>query len=406
MFAHKLALVAGTAALLGTTALAQQAGPAEPTTNLPAPGKGPQVTPEVAQPLPAITWSQAQARELVEALKASAADGLDPKDYKTADVAKAVEAGEGPALNEAATRAAMELARDHLFGAVDDKAQFYWYIDRNGAEGAALAGQLTEAVAAERTGEWLQSLLPQNRHYRAMKASLATAKDAAMRTRLRANMERWRWMPRQLGTDYVYVNVPTYQLWVVEAGKIGKVHDVIVGAKKTPTPQLHVPANEIVANPSWYIPQSIIKGEGIRPGNRKYEVKQAADGTITARQKPGPNNSLGRIKINMQNPYAIYLHDTPAKSLFAQKNRALSHGCIRVAYVGQLAARLAGPEQVPEIDAALTKPSETKVIPLKKQWPVWLVYFTADEDNEGKLRTLGDPYGRDAAVAKALDAIA
>ncbi|MDO3403662.1 L,D-transpeptidase family protein, partial [Mycolicibacterium neoaurum] len=145
---------------------------------------------------------------------------------------------------------------------VDDKAQFYWYIERNGAEGAALPGALAEAVAGGRTGEWLQSLLPQNRHYRAMKASLATTKDAATRTRLRANMERWRWMPRQLGTDYVYVNVPTYQLWVVEGGKIGKVHDVIVGAKKTPTPQLYVPATDIVANPSWYIPQSIIKEEG------------------------------------------------------------------------------------------------------------------------------------------------
>lgn len=406
MFARKMALSAGVAALLGTSAVAQQAGPAEPLPNLPAPGAGPQVTPDTATQAPTIQWSRSQAGELVRALKASAADGLDPKDYDIAGVEAAM-ASEGQALDAAASAAALELARDHLFGAVDDKAQFYWYIERNGAEGAALPGALAEAVAGGRTGEWLQSLLPQNRHYRAMKASLASTKDAATRTRLRANMERWRWMPRQLGTDYVYVNVPTYQLWVVEGGKIGKVHDVIVGAKKTPTPQLYVPATDIVANPSWYIPQSIIKEEGIRPGNKKYEVKQGADGMIIARQKPGPNNSLGRIKIDMKNPYAIYLHDTPAKSLFAQKERALSHGCIRVAYVGQLAARLAGPEQVPILNEALSKPSETKVIPLQKQWPVWLVYFTADEDAAtGKLRTLGDPYGRDAAVAKALDAVA
>lgn len=389
-------------AAVGGSAWAQSGGLPDPEPDLQALKSGPQVTPDTAVPMPEIAWSRSQARELVAALKGVAADGLDPKDYDVAAVEAALAGGAGPALNTAATRAAMQLARDHLFGAVDDKRQFFWYIERNGAEGAALAGGLTEAVAGGRVGDWLQSLLPQNRHYRAMKRELGATKDAALRTRLLANMERWRWMPRQLGSNYVYVNVPTYQLWLVENNSIIWDTPVIVGAKRTPTPQLHVPATDVVANPSWYIPQSIIKEEGIRPGNKKYEVKVAADGTVTARQKPGPNNSLGRIKIDMKNPYAIYLHDTPAKSLFAKQERALSHGCIRVAWVGQLAARLLGQEDVPTLDSALANPSQTKVIPLKRQWPVWLVYFTADEDANGKLRTLGDPYGRDAAVAKAL----
>ena len=102
------AALAGT--ILSGAALAQQAGPAEPETNLPAPGEGPQVTPETAQPLPTIQWSRSQARELVKALKASSADGLDPKDYGIEGVEVALEGGEGPELNQAATRAAMTVS--------------------------------------------------------------------------------------------------------------------------------------------------------------------------------------------------------------------------------------------------------------------------------------------------------
>lgn len=366
--------------------------PTPPPVDLPAP--------------PAIeaAWDLEDAKQLVDVVKEASAEGLDSADYGYDGLLKAVADGEGDALNAAANTAALQLARDFAFGRLTgDKEKFQWFIEREAAEAQALPAALATAVGENRVSDWVRSQLPQNRHYAAMRTALAETKDVKTRNMLRANMERWRWMPRTLGTDYVYVNVPTYQLWVVQSGKIAAIHNVVVGAKSTPTPQLAVPAGAVTANPSWFVPQSIIKSSGLRPGVGGYEYKPDGRGAYLVRQLPGPKNSLGRMKIEMYNPHAIYLHDTPAKSLFAKQTRALSHGCIRVQHIDQLAARLAGDAGLPALEKARAG-TKTVTMPLAKNWPVWLVYFTAEQDAEGKLVTLSDPYGRDAQVVKALDA--
>lgn len=351
---------------------------------------------------PGVRWSEADVSQLLDAIKTSASEGLNPIEYDAAAIRAAATSGDPVKLDSAADAAIARLSRDYQFGRVTDKAGFQWYIDRPAADTQVLAEGLEAALRDDRVGPWLQSLLPQTRHYAATRVGYLAATDKATKDRMRANMERWRWMPRTLGTDYVYVNVPTYRLWLVEGGKIVHQHDVIVGAKKTPTPQLSYPAGNIVVNPSWYVPASIVKEAGLRPGSKGYEAKQAADGSWSFRQPPGRTNSLGRVKINLPNPHAIYLHDTPAKGLFLKKQRALSHGCIRVRDVNVLAERMARPA-TPAFQAAYRQNS-TRTIQLAKPWPVHIVYFTVEADPDGKLLTLPDPYGRDAQVVAALDA--
>ncbi len=352
-----------------------------------------------------VPWDLEDAKQLLSMVKDAKLEGLDPVDYQHDALIAAIADGEGAPLNAVANKAALQLARDYAFGRLTgDKAKFQWFIERKAEEAYMLPAGLAEAVNGDTVGAWIGAQRPQNRHYAAMRTALTDATDAKTRNMLRANMERWRWMPRTLGTDYVYVNVPTYQLWVVQSGKIAAIHNVVVGAKSTPTPQLAVPAGAVTANPSWHVPQSIIKSSGLRPGVGGYEYKPDGRGGYLVRQLPGPKNALGKMKVEMYNPHAIYLHDTPAKALFAKQMRAASHGCIRVQYIDQLAARLAGEELLPALREAQAQ-AKTKTLPLKKNWPVWLVYFTAEQDAEGKLVTLSDPYGRDAQVVKALDAV-
>ena len=363
--------------------------------------------PPKALPTPAaldVAWDMEDAKQLLGMVVDAKLEGLDPADYGHDALEAAIEAGEGASLNAVANKSALQLARDYAFGRLTgDKAKFQWFIERSANEAYVLPGGLAEAVNANTVGEWIGAQRPQNRHYAAMRTALAEATDKKTRDMLRANMERWRWMPRTLGDDYVYVNVPTYKLWVVQSGKIAAIHNVVVGAKDTPTPQLAVPAGAVTANPSWHVPKSIIKSSGLRPGVGGYEYKPDGRGGFLVRQLPGPKNALGKMKVEMYNPHAIYLHDTPAKAYFSKPTRAYSHGCIRVQHIDQLAARLAGEEGLPALQEAQAQ-SKTKTLPLQKNWPVWLVYFTAEQDADGKLVTLSDPYGRDGQVVKALDA--
>lgn len=407
-------ILAATTAALAQDAVKPTAAQAKAATTTTADPQGAlqgsdmaEAPPPKALPAPpplAVAWDLEDAKQLLTMIKDAPAEGLDPKDYQHDALVAAIAGGEGEPLNAVANKAALQLARDFAFGRLTgDKAKFQWFIERSANEAYMLPAGLAESVKSDTVAEWIGAQRPQNRHYAAMRTALAETTDKATRDMLRANMERWRWMPRTLGTDYVYVNVPTYQLWVVQSGKIAAIHNVVVGAKATPTPQLAVPAGAVTANPSWHVPQSIIKSSGLRPGVGGYEYKPDGRGGYLVRQLPGPKNALGKMKVEMYNPHAIYLHDTPAKALFAKKMRAASHGCIRVQYIDQLAARLAGEEMLPALQKAQAQP-KTVTLPLKKNWPVWLVYFTAEQDADGKLVTLSDPYGRDAQVVKALDA--
>jgi len=356
---------------------------------------------EQAQP----SWSLAAARDLRKTVEGAAREGLNPADYGLARLVAAIDEGQGASLDAAANASAASLAHDYAFGRVGDRAAMDWYIAGSGDAGA-LARGLEQAIAAGTPRAYLMGLLPSDRRYIALRATLAETDDPALRDRLRANMERWRWMPRDLGPDYLYVNVPSYQLKVVSAGDAVSTYTVIVGAKDTPTPQLASPASSLVVNPWWNVPQSIIKSSNLRPGRAGYIFKRNADGSLSVRQPPGTRNSLGRIKINLVNDQAIYLHDTPAKAAFGRDARALSHGCIRVKDIDQLAAELMAVDaDGGQLDVALAS-DRTATLRLGRTWQVYLVYFTADIDNDGQVVALADPYGRDPGLIAELNATA
>ena len=225
-----------------------------------------------------------------------------------------------------------------------------------------------------------------------------------------ANMERWRWLPRDLGRSYVMVNIPDYTLKVSRDDKVVWRTKIVAGKPQTPTPLLTAAMDNVVVNPSWYVPQSIIQNELLplyandpqifdRMG---LEVKRGPDGHINVVQPPGAANALGRIKFNFPNKFQVYLHDTPERRLFASDKRAFSHGCMRVedpTKFGEvmLSMAMAGPTPDSRQIERLVGHDE-KIFKLEKKPMVHLTYQTAYVDDAGKLVIRDDIYGFDARI--------
>jgi murein L,D-transpeptidase YcbB/YkuD len=348
-------------------------------------------------------WSESTARELMVVVEESRREGLHPADYNLAGLKRAVASGEGAALDVLATASALSLAHDYYFGRMSDRSGMQWMIARSPYEAVQLSARLRSAIDDGKLGDFFQALLPTDPRYAALRDALAEAEARPARDRLRVNMERWRWMPRSIATNYLYVNVPSYELRVMQDGVQLSSYDVVVGARGTPTPQMVSPTGSFVVNPAWYVPASIVRKSGLRAGRGGFIGRRNADGSMTVMQPPGPRNALGRIKFNLENDQAIYLHDTNAKAAFDRDARALSHGCVRVKDIDQLATELM--EQGGD-GAALAEAlagTQTATLQLPQTWPVYIVYFTADTDENGAVVTYGDPYGYDAKVLAALD---
>jgi len=225
-----------------------------------------------------------------------------------------------------------------------------------------------------------------------------------------ANMERWRWLPRDLGETYVMVNVPDYTLKVVNDRRVVWRTKIVAGKPQTPTPLTSASMDTVVVNPSWYVPQSIIQNELLPQYETDpkifdrlgLEVKKGPDGNINVVQPPGAANALGRIKFNFPNKFQVYLHDTPEKNLFKYDRRAFSHGCMRVedpTMFGQVMLHLAMNAPTPDsrqIYALFGK--EEKIFKLNRQPRVHLTYQTAFVDDSGKLELRDDLYGMDARM--------
>lgn len=354
-------------------------------------------------PAPAPVWSRDNVQSLIKAIEASRNEGLRPSDYQLTALRSALGDGPGARLDAIAQSAALSLAHDYWMGRVADRSDMDWHIAR--PEGAAmLPGELQVALEKDQLGKFFKALLPNNDRYEALRTALADAQDSAERDRIRANMERWRWMPRTMGDDFIFVNVPSYHLQLVQDGQIASTYTVVVGAKDTPTPMLASYAPSLVVNPSWYVPASIVRKSNLHVGGRQGFVRAAgSEGGL--RQPPGPKNALGKLKINLVNTPAIYLHDTNAKSAFNRDQRDLSHGCVRVQNIADLAAELirdGGGDETAFQDAYAD--SDTKTVALPKQYGVYLVYFTMDLNKDGQLTSYGDAYGNDAKLLAKLDA--
>ena len=361
-----------------------------------APNIGAQTNPSIEQSTAVSSqWSRDAVGQLIQLIDAARGEGLNPADYRTADLRRAAEGGEGAALDATANAAAYALAHDYYFGRVANRDGYL--IPRAPYEEALLKERMTKAIADRTLKSFYTSLLPTDERYGALREALADTSDAAMRDKLRANMERWRWMPRGLGDSYIYVNVPSYQLRVIDSGTSVATYDVVVGAKATPTPWLVSPSSSLVVNPSWYVPASIIKSSNLYRGKAGYIFEGKS-----VRQAPGPRNALGKIKFNLVNDQAIYLHDTPAKAGFTRTDRALSHGCIRVKDIDQLAFQLMDGKDAGQLDEAMAD-TRTATLKLPKTWQVYIVYFTADSVEGGSVVSYNDPYGHDARIVAQLD---
>jgi L,D-transpeptidase YcbB len=221
------------------------------------------------------------------------------------------------------------------------------------------------------------------------------------------NMERARWVPLDLKRHYLIVNIPSFTLYAYDADTIHFAMNVVVGRDVHKTVLFSGDIKYIVFSPYWDIPPSILKNE-ILPGIKRdpnYLKRNNMEWIGNrVRQKPGSKNSLGLVKFLFPNSYNIYLHDTPAKSLFEKSARAFSHGCIRLGEPKKLADYLLkdDPQWTAEkINAAMHAGVE-KYVTLKNPVPVYIGYMTAFVDNGGKINFRDDIYKRDAALEKTL----
>ena len=231
-----------------------------------------------------------------------------------------------------------------------------------------------------------------------------------------ANMEMWRWMPRDLGADRIEVNIPDYAVRVFHGGRVVDEHRVVVGKTDTPTPLFSNAMKYLIVNPYWNVPQSIIKKEMLPKGGgsldylegRGYEVG-FHNGAATVKQLPGPKNALGQIKFLFPNDYSVYLHDTPSKSLFAASKRAFSHGCVRVDKPFAFAESVLN-DAVAE--GTRSRWDQDKLedmvgdkehyVNLARPLPIHIEYFTASVEDGGRVKLREDIYGYAHAVATAL----
>jgi murein L,D-transpeptidase YcbB/YkuD len=226
---------------------------------------------------------------------------------------------------------------------------------------------------------------------------------------IEANLERWRWLPSDLGARYVRVNIPAFRLDAVEGDRSVLTLRVIVGKPDTSTPTLSSAMKTIQLNPSWYVPKKILDGE-ILPKAAKDPTFLGRLGYVSLsedrlRQKPGPSNALGRFKFVFPSRYGVYLHDTPSRTLFSREFRALSHGCVRVENPFDLAvwALRNDPQWTPEAIRARLDTGKEKQVKLPEELPVHIGYWTAWTGDDGVLRFGRDVYKQDAELIHRLE---
>ncbi len=228
-----------------------------------------------------------------------------------------------------------------------------------------------------------------------------------------ANMERWRWLPRSLGGSYVAVNAADATLIAVRNGNVVLQSRIIAGKPKSPTPLFQASITAVTVNPFWNIPGPIARREILPKARRKpgYLASEQIEilngpGGMRLRQLPGPKNALGFLKIEMPNHFDAYLHDTPTRQLFARDERHLSHGCMRVEKIRELASFVLSADPGEDIDLLETKiaAGQTEHIPLDRPLPVYVLYWTAIADQDGAVGFRPDIYGRDQRLLAALAA--
>ena len=342
----------------------------------------------------ATRWSTDDLAQLSEVAVIAGQEGLDaPR-----DIAAMVP---GASTDDAADAIALGLARDFLEGSARTRDDPSWHLPRGTIDYRAWLDAVLDKHAVVAS---YRALLPATPAYAAVRTALEQCRAGRGNCDLfERNLDRARAFPREPGRDYVWVNVPAYRLDVIRDGKIVASHKVIVGKPTTQTPTFRATMTGVTVNPWWNVPCSIVDesiGKLIRnnpaeAARRGFVATKGADGKLQVRQKPGPNNALGRIKLEMPNPYGVYIHDTPSRDLFANDKRAFSHGCIRAQDPEGLAEAVLGDDQASAL-AVLLAGTTSRTIHLSRPLPVYVVYFTAELDpRTGQVVSYTDIYHRD-----------
>ena len=298
---------------------------------------------------------------------------------------------------------------------------------------------LVEIAVLSTPDTYLQSLHPKHEQFQNLRQALLKARgsgdDSAKKPasgsdiqRIVINMERWRWMPEDLGKIYVQDNVPEYMLYVVKDGKTIHSDKIVVGLLRYATPIFSADLKTIVFNPEWTVPPTIVR-ENLLPNLRgggwfgggsvlrehglkvKYNGRIVDPGSINWSsvnmgsiafvQAPGPTNVLGKLKFVYPNTHMVYMHDTIKRGLFKPAMRAEGHNCIRMEQPGKLAEILLAEDKGwdgKKVQDLLAKGYDSAVN-LDHHIPVHTTYFTAVADADGKVTSFADVYGLDKKVA-------
>lgn len=422
------ALIASALIATPTISLAQTASgaasqpesllPPTPTTDKmvdEAPAAAPDVVAETVEEAKPV-WSAESAKQLLTAINGLGSEGLKPADYLPEKLKAAIDSGDSAAIEAEATRAFVWVAEDLRDGRTPMTSRLQWFVEDPDADAMPTDSLLAKVAGGTAVSAVLKSLEPTHGDYAALRKELAAtpAANTTKRRLIAANMDRWRWLKRDLGVDYLRTNVPEYMLrYVFKNQQIATYRTVVGKPGKTATPQLAEMVEGVIFNPTWTVPQSIVKGEGLgakvlaNPAWAKaqgYTATKGANGYVSVVQASGPGNALGYMKLDMPNPHAIFLHDTPSRGLFNTANRALSHGCIRTERAAELAMTIAYVQgDIPTAKSAQTlKTRKYTRVPVKRELPVYITYFTMATDVNGQMKSFTDIYGRDSAVFTAM----
>jgi murein L,D-transpeptidase YcbB/YkuD len=349
--------------------------------------------------------ANARAEAVIARLKAADTDGLEPSDYRTPDFA-------GPA-SDALAEAELKLTRTVLTYARHLQAGRFPYtrVSRNielpqaAPEPAGVLNSLADAADA---GKALDAYSPQHEPYRNLKAMLAelrskpgAAKNESSRQAetIIANMERWRWYPRDLGNAHVLVNLPDFTLKVMHNRAQAWTTRIVIGKPGMATPLLSETMKYITVNPTWHVPQSIVQNEYLPALAQDPTVLDRMGlrvsyngGQVQITQPPGEGNALGRIRFNFPNRFSVYHHDTPDKQLFAQEFRA------------EVLLNIARPREHWTAEKIKSMFGSAEQDIQLQPTPIWvhLTYQTAFADNAGKLQMRRDLYNLDSRTLAAI----
>jgi murein L,D-transpeptidase YcbB/YkuD len=403
-----------------------------------------------------------QLDALLGALADAEVHGLDPSRYGVAALVaerrKADEAAIGtsfdhqrvPDLDLRFTYAFLKHAGDLLGWAHSPRD-----VDRNwlaSPKKEDLLADLSKALDGNRVRETLDALAPAHPQYRGLQAALARYRKEGERAvtgtsgdtgngvpvswrlqQIRMNLERWRWVPRDLGERHILINVPAFQMQVIEGEKPMLAMRVIVGKPDTPTPLFSDSMTYVVFSPYWNIPETILREETlpklvddpeylvrnrievVRGTGKTEEIvdpssidwaDKAAVERVRFRQAPGPENALGLVKFIFPNHFNVYLHDTPGDALFNRERRVLSHGCIRIEKPVELAEYVLAdqPQWTAERIRTAMNSGREQSVTLKKGLPVHIGYWTAWVGADGQVGFTEDVYGLDRAQARMMEA--